>query len=298
MKRIDKEKSVFTMSKEHKPVERISSGETVIFETYDCYTNQIKSENDLFANIKKELNNPATGPLFIEGAEVGDILKIEIVDIKINTSGVMTARPKTGALGEFITKCRSKIIPIQDNLAIFNDKIKIPVNPMIGVIGTAPETEDIPCGTPGRHGGNMDTKLIRKGNTLYLPVFVEGAKLAMGDLHAVMGDGEVSICGVEVPGVVTVTVNVIKGKQEEWPMLETDDAWYALASGKDLDEAADLAMDGMLKFLQNRLPLSKNDIISLLSITGNLEISQVVDPLKTVRMSIPKYVLEAYKSGF
>lgn len=169
---------------------------------------------------------------------------------------------------------------------------------MIGVIGTAPETADIPCGTPGRHGGNMDTKLIRKGNTLYLPVFIEGAKLAMGDLHAVMGDGEVSICGLEVPGVVTVTVDVIKGKQEEWPVLETADAWYVLASGKDLDEAADFAMTGMLKFLQDRLPLGKNDIISLLSITGNLEISQIVDPLKTVRMSIPKYVLEAYKAGF
>jgi amidase len=81
-------------------------------------------------------------------------------------------------------------------------------------------------------------------------------------------------------------------------MLETDDAWYALASGKDLDEAADLAMGGMLKFLQNRLPLSKNDIISLLSITGNHEISQVVDPLKTVRMSIPKYILKTYKAEF
>lgn len=298
MIRINDDKVIYSLNAMNDCAAEALPGSTVQFFTKDCFSNQIKTEEDRAELVPWSSINPATGPLEVKGAEKGDTLIVKIENIEVPDQGAMSVAPGKGAYGRVVDKAETKIIKIKDNKAVFNEKLEIPLNPMIGVIGTAPEKEDIPTGTPGRHGGNMDTKLIRKGNTLYLPVFVEGAKLAMGDLHAVMGDGEVSICGVEVPGVVTVTVDLIKGKQEEWPVLETEDAWYMLASGKDLDEAADLALEGMLKFLQNRLPLSKNDIISLLSITGNLEISQIVDPLKTVRMSIPKYVLEAYKAGF
>lgn len=239
----------------------------------------------------------ATGPLYIEGAEPGDTLAVSIDDITVANQGVMAAIPGSGALGHFIKSMETKIVPIKDDYAIFNKDIKIPISPMIGVIGTAPLEEDISCGTPGRHGGNMDTRLIGKGSILYLPVFAEGALLSMGDLHAVMGDGEVSVCGVEIPGEVTVTIKLIKAQKEEWPVLETPTHWYTIASGKDINEASELALDAMLSFLI-RLPLSINDKVSLLSIAGSLEICQVVDPLKTVRMGISKESLVSYKVEF
>jgi amidase len=144
----------------------------------------------------------------------------------------------------------------------------------------------------------MDTRLIKKGSTLYLPVFVEGALLAMGDLHAVMGDGEVSVTGLEIQGQVTVKVDLIKGKSEPWPVLDVGDDWYVIASAEDLDEAARLALDAMLEFLEKRTDLSLNDRVSLLSACGKMEISQVVDPLKTVRMGISKTIMKNYALQF
>src|SRR6185437_13220666 len=98
--------------------------------------------------------------------------------------------------------------------------------------------EPISCGTPDKHGGNMDSKVIREGTTLYLPVNVPGALLALGDLHAAMGDGEVAVCGVEIAGEVTVTVEVIKGQAWKLPLAQTADAVYTIASEKLLDDAA------------------------------------------------------------
>lgn len=295
MLKINDDKVIYSFNASNACVAEAAPGSTVQFVTKDCFSNNIRTESDMPELVPWSSINPATGPLSVIGAEKGDTLVVKIESIEVAAQGAMTVSPGKGAYGKVIEKSETKIIKIRDNKAVFNETLEIPLNPMIGVIGTAPEKEDIRSGTPGRHGGNMDTKLIKQGNTLYLPVFVKGAKLAMGDLHAAMGDGEVSICGVEVPGEVTVTVGLIKGRQEGWPMLETEEAWYVIASGKDLNEAADLAMEAMLKFLESRLPLSKSDIVSLLSIAGNLEISQIVDPLKTVRMSISKYVLEAYK---
>lgn len=295
---INDEQAVYVLSPKNQPVAEVKPGDVIKFITKDCFSNQIKTERDLFSSIGWATINPATGPVAIAGAEPGDTLAVKIDDIQVAEQGVMVTVPEMGALGKILSTTETKIVPIKDGKAIFNDKITIPIDPMIGVIGTAPEKEDIPCGTPGRHGGNMDTKLIKKGSTVYLPVFVPGAMLAMGDLHAVMGDGEVSICGVEIPGQVTVTVDLIKGKQETWPILETPLAWYTIASAEDLDQAADSALNAMVDFLGKRADFKLNDLVSLLSIAGNLEISQVVDPLKTVRMGIAKEIVQNYNLKF
>lgn len=294
MKRIEKENSIFTMSKNHKPVKRIKSGETIIFETYDCYNNQIKSEDQLFSTIKSELNNPATGPVYIEEAEVGDILKIEIIDIMINDHGVMAARPNNGVLGEFFDEPKSKIIPIKDNKAIFNKKIQIPINPMIGVIGTAPATEEIKTTVPDMHGGNLDCKRIVKGATVYLPANVKGGLLSIGDLHAIMSDGEIVICGLEVDGEVTVKVDIIKGKNLPLPIVVEGEHIMTISSKETLDKAAKQATINMHKFLINELNIDIYEAGMLLSLVGDLKICQVVDPLMTARMEFPVSILNKY----
>lgn len=295
---INDDQVVYSMGPKNFPVAEVKPGETLVFITKDCFSNQIQSEKDLFESVGWATINPATGPVAIKGAEPGDTLKVYIKDIEIAEQGCMVTVPEMGAAGDIISVSETRIINIKDGKALFSDKISIPIDPMIGVIGTSPEKEDIPCGTPGRHGGNMDTRLIKKGNTIYLPVFVDGALLAMGDLHAVMGDGEVSVTGLEIPGKVTVQVDLIKEKGEPWPVLETDGYWYVIASGEDLDAAADLALKAMLEFLGKRTNISLNDRISLLSACGNMEISQIVDPLKTIRFGISKDIMKNYDLKF
>jgi len=294
MKVIKDDQVVYALSPDNRPVLEVEPGEQVIFETKDCFSNQIRTENDLFASVGWATINPATGPLAVKGARPGDVLAVDVVDIEVAEQGVMVAVPGLGALGHLIQDSETKIIPIRQGQAVFNDKVRLPVVPMIGVIGTAPEKEAVPCGTPGPHGGNMDTRHIGKGARLYLPVFVPGANLCLGDLHAVMGDGEVVVCGVEIPGRVTVRVDLLGGRQLLSPMLETADAIYTIASAADLDEAAQMALENMLDFVRSRTGLSLNEAGMLLSIVAHLEISQVVDPLKTARMRLPKTVAAAY----
>ncbi len=294
--KISAENYVYSMSAQNKAAASCQPGDTVIFETQDCFSNQIQSEEVLFESTNWETINPATGPLNIEGAEIGDTLKVEIKKIEFNNQGVMITTPEEGYMKEFITEPETKIIPIENNKAIFNDKIKFDLNPMIGVIGTSPGKDEkaVSCGTPASHGGNMDTKVIMAGTTLYLPVRVPGAMLAMGDLHAAMGDGEVGVTGIEVAGEVTVKVDLVKNKELSDPLLETDNAFYTIASGADVDAAVKKATNNMFRFLKERLDLHNNEISMLMSIICDLQISQVVDPQKTARMRLDKTALKEY----
>ncbi|MEH7249557.1 acetamidase/formamidase family protein [Neobacillus niacini] len=295
MEFISKEHSVLMMSPKNTPVKKVESGSTVVFETLDCFSNFIQKEDQPFSSVGWDKINPATGPLYIEDAVKGDTLKVEILDIEIDSKGVMTTAPNLGVLGNIVTGETTKIIPIQDGKAIFNEKIHIPIKPMIGVIGTSPATEDIPTGTPGSHGGNMDCKKIIKGSTLYLPVNVPGALLSMGDLHAVMADGEIVICGLEIPGKVTVKVSVIKNTSLPLPMLQSEDKVITIASAETLDEAAKLATIHMHTFIVENMGLEIDEAGMLLSLVGELRICQVVDPLMTARMEFPQSIVDQYE---
>ena len=152
----------------------------------------------------------------------------------------------------------------------------------------------MPTGTPKDHGGNMDTKKIAAGSTVYLPVNVPGANLALGDVHAAMADGEVCVSGLEIAAVVTVRISVLKGVPYPLPFLLTADQAIAIASRPTLDEAAREATRMMQHYLAAATPLDATDATMLLSLVGDLKISQIVDPLVTARMELPRSVLDAY----
>ncbi|EOP10813.1 amidase [Bacillus cereus B5-2] len=230
MYRIHKEHSIYAMSPENKPCMEVEIGSRLVFETYDCFENQIDSEDVVFQELDWNRINPATGPVYINGAEPGDILVVTIEKIKIAEQGVLTTGPNLGVMGEELHENTVKIVPIHNEHVLFSNELQIPINPMIGVIGTAPKEESISCGTPHDHGGNMDCKEIREGTTLLLPVNVPGALLALGDLHAAMGDGEIGVSGVEVAGEVTVTVQIIKGKKWPLPMAIQKEKVMTIAS--------------------------------------------------------------------
>ena len=291
MFKISKEHSVYSMSPKNEPVLYVPVNAQIEFETCDCFENQIKSASDSFGGLDWSRINPATGPVYINGAEPGDILSVKIDKIEVDNNGVMVAGKDMGPLGHLMERHTIKIVPIENDTAIFSEKIRLPLNKMIGVIGVAPKDSEIACGVPDYHGGNMDCKEITEGAVLHLPVNVPGALLALGDLHAVMADGEICICGVEVAGKVTVTVDIIKNKPLPSPMLFSDTHIMTIASHEDLDEAVNMALLHMAEYLRSESAMPLDEVAMLMSLAAQVRICQVVDPKKTIRVEFPKDLL-------
>ena len=282
------------MKWDNKPAGYCKSGETVVFETRDCYDNTITSSERPLGD-REGLSNPVTGALYVEGAEVGDILKVEIEDIKLRSWGVMRSSTTAGVFHEKYEKREAIIFQVKDNKIYFDDKLILDADPMIGVIGTAPvEKEGIPTTTPGKHGGNMDCKKIVKGSAIYLPVNVKGGLLSMGDIHALMGDGEVFICGLEIAGEITVKVSVLKNIKLPTPFLYSRGKVMSIQSAEDLDKAGDMAAKEMFEFVKEAT--KQNDVRTgmLMSLLSDMAVCQVVDPLLTVRVEFPLEALEKY----
>ena len=282
------------MKWDNKPAGYCKSGETIIFETRDCYDNTITSSERPLGD-REGLSNPVTGALYVEGAEVGDILKVEIEDIKLRSWGVMRSSPTAGVFHEKYEKREAIIFQVKDNKIYFDDKLILDADPMIGVIGTAPiEKEGIPTTTPGKHGGNMDCKKIVKGSIIYLPVNVKGGLLSMGDIHALMGDGEVFICGLEIAGEITVKVSVLKNIKLPTPFLYSRGKVMSIQSAEDLNKAGDMAAKEMFEFVKEAT--KQNDVRTgmLMSLLSDMAVCQVVDPFLTVRVEFPLEALEKY----
>jgi amidase len=162
----------------------------------------------------------ATGPVFIEGAELGDSLVAEILDIKVEENGVIVTVPKNGILGGKRFDPSTKIVGITSGYVQFDEDVRVKANPMIGTIGVAPQSAEIPSSSLGKHGGNMDVKELTAGTKLYLPVFAEGALFAAGDLHAVQADGELCVSSVEVAGEVLLGSASLRVKSLSGPSLK------------------------------------------------------------------------------
>lgn len=282
------EATIYAFDKKNPPQLRIKAGECVKIITKDCFSNQVDDDHRL-ADINWNQINPATGPIFVEGAEAGDILKVSIDSITVADQGVCAVGPGFGLIA--LPEMTQKIIPIRDQQLHFSDEIILPLNPMIGVIGVAPKEEPISTGTPAEHGGNMDTKLIKEGATLYLPIFVEGALFALGDLHAAMGDGEIGGSGVEVAGEVIVTIDLIKEQKLTHPVVENEESFAFLVSRKTIDDALTEATNIGVQKLAEKLKISLEEATMLGSIACDAEISQLVDPQLTARFVIPKKLL-------
>lgn len=293
MQTISSEQSVFAMSRDNQPVVRVASGDDIVLQTMDCFSNQITSTESDFAALDWAQINPATGPIFVEGAAPGDVLCVEIKSVTLARDyAVMVTGPDLGVLGDEMLEPKISIVPVEENHAILPGGVRWPIHPMIGVIGVAPEGEAVPCGTPGPHGGNMDCKVIKEGSTVWLPVNVDGALFALGDLHAAMGDGEVAVCGLEIPGQVTVNLSVVKGVSLPTPMVTDSTMIYTLASALTFDEAAQRATHNMAHFMVEHGTISLADATSILSIAGDVQVCQLVDPEKTCRVALPRTAAE------
>ncbi|MDZ4167937.1 MAG: acetamidase/formamidase family protein [Coriobacteriia bacterium] len=291
---ITRDKAFFAFSPDVEPVLRVPQGQELHLTTHDCFSGQLETTADTLETLDWSITNPATGPVYIEGTKPGDILRIDLLEVRASGPSVMVAVPQVGALGDFITEEETVILEHRGDTVVFKDKVVVKQNPMLGVIGVAPAEGTIPNSTPGSHGGNMDCTLVTSGSKLYLTVGVEGALFGCGDMHAVMGDGEVVICGAETPGEVRMTPQVVDIPELPTPFIENDDLVAVIASAQTVDEAYKMALGMMHGFLTNVAGFPVNDAALLMSLVGDLKFCQVVDPLMTVRFEFPKSVLADY----
>jgi len=288
MKTVPKWKRIYSFSSKHKPAEYVKPGEKVRLELEDAFGGQIKDEKTPLEELDWSEVNGATGPIFVEGVKPGDTLIVRIEEIKVADKGIITVVPKHGALKDKPIKAKIKFVPIIGEYAHFERDVKVKIRPMIGTIGVAPDVGEIPTGSLGRHGGNMDVKEITRGTILYLPVFAEGALFAAGDLHAVQADGEVCVSAIEVSGELTLSFDVLKGKSISWPILETENSYEILVCADSLDDACPLAVEEAVKALMREHNWSFEEAYMFASLIVDLRINQVVDPKKGVRAVIPK----------
>ena len=273
MRRLSRGNYVYELSAGSKPAYMIGPGETVIVEVWDAFAGKYtvrKDERDDEARA-----NPATGPIFVNGIEPGDIVAIEILDIELVDQGVLH-------LGS-----GWKVLDIDDDMAVYNQCLKIPIRPMIGVIGIAPAEGILDCRTPGDQGGNMDTNDVCPGSTLCLKAQVPGGLLVLGDVHAYMGEGESNGMGIEVAADVTLRVNKWDEDLSSRPFIVRKDALISIASEDTLDNAAWKAVEEMQKMVMSTLQVDADEARLLVGLLGNVRVSQIVNPKKTVRVEMP-----------
>ena len=302
-------------SADAKPALRIRSGESVRVHTLLTSTparlegagvpsDQIEPAlRDVVDNVKDKGpgGHILTGPIFVEGAEPGDVLEVKIQAIKLAIPYAYNAfSPRGGFLPqEFQSKM--KIVPLDAARMVgrFADGIEIPLRPFFGSMGVAPPPAAgrINSSPPGKHAGNLDNKDLVAGSTLYIPVNVPGALFEVGDGHAAQGDGEVDITALETSLIGTFQMSVRKDLHLTWPRAETQTDWITMGIDDDLTEAAKIATREMIDFLVTDKKLSRDDAYMLTSVAGNLAITQVVDGPRGVHVRMPKAIFKAHMGG-
>jgi len=293
------------------PVLRIKSGETVEVQTL-ITSSPTRLEaagvppaevEQALRDIYKEVTNKGPGghilcgPIYIEGAEPGDVLEVRIKSIKLAIPYAYNAfRPGAGFLPDDFPYARMKIIPLDEQrmVARFADGIEIPLRPFFGSMGVAPPEASgrISSAPPWIHAGNLDNKELVAGTTLFIPVHARGALFEVGDGHAGQGNGEVTITALETSLIGVFQFVVRKDMRLRWPRAETPTHFITMGLHEDLNEATKLATREMIDFLVTNKHLSRDDAYMLTSVAADLSITQLVDGNKGVHAMIPKAIFK------
>jgi acetamidase/formamidase len=281
------------------PVLTVPSGSVIEMLTKEATDGQLSVDStaaDLLT-LDFEPIHPLTGPVYIEGAEPGDVLAVTLHEVELGSWGWNAHMPGFGFLASDFDEPYLKTWAFEPGQthAEFEPGVVIPLNPFPGVIGVAPDTDEMLNTIPPRaNGGNMDNRYMTAGTTVYLPVFVEGALLSVGDTHAAQGDGEVCGTAIEAPMRVVLEAHVVKGKLIQEPQYETDDFYAVTGFATTIDEAAQKATRYMLDYLEGERGMAREDAYALASLAGDLKISEAVDmPHFLVSMHMPKTIFEA-----
>jgi acetamidase/formamidase len=281
----------FTWDTGNEPVIAIDPGDTVVVTTRDVSDNQITPESDasVIAGLDWDRVYPLAGPIAVNGAQPGDTLAVEILDLHPQGWGWTAILPGLGLLPDDFPDAYLRIFDLTlGDVAYMRDDIAIPLAPFLGTMGVCPAGASAqPIMPPGVFGGNMDTRQLTRGTTLYLPVQVEGALFSCGDAHGCQGDGEVCVTGLEAPMFASLRFALEKGRRIPAPQFRTAGAltprvdaagFYGTTGvGPDLYAGAQDAVRAMVEHITGTYGLSPEDAYLLASLTVDLKISEIVD---------------------
>lgn len=305
---IHKHQHHFGWDKAIEPTLTVTPGQTVEIETIDSSGGQLTSDStvDDLATLSFDKVNPVTGPVFIEGAQPGDVIAVSFRDFKPSGWGWTANIPGFGLLSDQFPEAALQLWQY-DNVsmkpALYGPGGQVPLKPFVGTIGLAlAEAGNHSIVPPRRVGGNLDIRDNAVGTTLYLPVEVPGGLLSLGDTHAAQGDGEICGTAIESPMDVAIRIDLIKDLDIPFPRFETegpvsrhvDSAGYRATTGigQDLMQASRDAVSGMVEWIASTTGMSAVDAYMLCSVCGDLRISEIVDmPNWTVSFYFPKSVL-------
>ena len=285
-------------SRSIEPAIFVPSGSVVEVFTHEATGGQfnLDSSVDDLANVDMNMVHTLTGPVFVEGAEPGDILAVELLEIAPGDWGWMAIIPHVGLLpNDFGDTVKLKTFSLNNDQGYvdFSKNIRISLRPFAGVMGVAPDTEEMLDTFPPRaNGGNLDDPNLTVGTTVYFPVFVTGALFSMGDTHAVQGLGEVSGTAMESPMRIVYRISVLKNARPIQEVQYETDSYYATTGfAKTIDEAAQKATRFMIDYLVDTHGLTREDAYMLCSLAGDLHIAEAVDvPHMLVTMHMPKNI--------
>jgi len=281
----------FTWDAGNAPVLTVESGDTVVVHTRDVSDDQIGPDStvDVIAALDWDRVYPLAGPIAVAGAEPGDTLAVEVLDLHTQGWGWTAILPGLGLLPDDFPDAYLRIFDLSDgDLVHFREDIKIPIEPFMGTMGVCPAGASAqPVMPPGKFGGNMDTRQLTRGTTLYLPVQVDGALFSCGDAHAAQGDGEVCVTGLESPMYGALRFTLHKDRPISSPQYRTagplaprvaHGSWYGTTGvGPDLYAGAQDAVRGMIGHLTSERGMTPEDAYLLCSLCVDLRISEIVD---------------------
>ncbi len=295
-------------SADEKPVLTVKSGDTVRIETVSgnpevlarlgaAEDDNLRELKEIHAQVKDRGpgGHLLTGPIFVEGAEPGDTLQVDILEILPRSGyGYKVFTPSTGLLPDEFPYQRYKLIRLDRSAGVaeFAPGIRIPLRPFFGSMGVAPPAGRVDSRPPGYHTGNMDNKELVAGSTLYMPVHKAGVLFSVGDGHVAQGDGEVDLSAIESPLTGLFRFTVRKDLKLRWPRAETPTHIITMGFHETLDEAARRATREMLDYLVTARGLSREDAYMLTSAAVDLHVTQVVDGVKGVHAMLPKAIFK------
>jgi acetamidase/formamidase len=279
------------------PILKVRSGAIIEAFTEDASDEQFRLNSGIedLRNLDFEPIHPLTGPVYVENAQPGDVLKVTLHSIELGDWGWNAIVPGFSFVADSIKGEYLRIYDLSENKETvnFNDSIRLKLKPFPGVMGVAPETSEMLSTIPPRaNGGNMDDPSMTEGTSVYFPVFVEGGLFSIGDGHAVQGLGEVCGTAIEVPLRIVYEIELLKNKSIREPQYETSDYYATTGFGTSIDLAAQKATLYMVDYLMKEHQLSETEAYALCSLAGDLKIAETVDtPHMLVTMHMSKDVL-------
>jgi amidase len=299
MQRIQRDQLAVVFDRRLEPVATVQPGEIFVVECEDARGGRTRTLETATSEYLLEMKragwygNPVTGPIFVDGARPGDTLAVHIHDMTVDDLGWTTPWPHLYHFEDILDAPKTLLFDIRDGFVELGGGRRVSVRPMIGTIGTAPAMEAILSGGMGRHGGNMDAEEVRPGSTIFLPVQVEGALLALGDCHAVQSDAELS--SIEMRSDVTLSCEVIEGRSEraQWIRIDTGDSLTAVALGRPLEEAMWEAYRELIFWVVELTRMSVEEAYIAIGVGGHARPGQVQTGLYSMRVMVPKSALYA-----